>query len=739
MKHLESDAAMRHAHVIVLGNKMAEKRSEKRAAPRPAFRGFPERTLLDAGDIPIAEIAAIALREGQSTSPLYRTHRWFARRLGSQFRAILTGLQLPAGSKDFWQTYLSGVDLRNAVVLDPFVGGGTSLVEAARCGASVVGYDVDPVASLITRFELGAASSSIDREAVTTLCDRIAGSIRPFHVTRSPEYGTADVLHHFWVQLAACPDCGGAFEVHPHYRLAYDKEKSLQWVFCSACHEVRETRLAARQLRCACGKRTSIDAGTLVKGKAKCPHCKALSDLSAQAQKSGSPPEWRLFAQEYLLGSGKKTTRHFKRVDDQDRELFSQAASRLTELKADGVATIPTRSIPAEGRTDGRPQIHGIKKYRDLFNSRQLLHLSLLANAIREVGDGPLRQFLSVAFSEHLTTNCMYAGYAFGYRRISPLFSIHSYRHICRPVELNPWMDGIGRGTFPNATKKLFRAAAFAAAPSQLSPLGGTHKETNSKLDCVGAVSRNPGTVARGTRRAAIKTSSSEKLQDLADRSVDLVLTDPPYFDNISYSELSDFYLSWHQTLGIAEPPFDDPDKPAPIQNNMAVTRVNAETTADYTQSLARVFSECNRVLKAQGICVFTYHHKSLNAWACLGTALAQSGLRCERVLPMRGEGQGGLHSYDGTIKWDAVFLCKKGHKPKHRYRGQVCVSVTAVSYARSLVSQYVDQLAAVPRIGFREQDQRVLALAHIASRAQLNGHDPTALSLTEALKQCAI
>ena len=57
-----------------------------------SFTAFPEHTLLESGKVPIAEIAELALREGQCTNPIYRVHRWFARRLGSQFRAILAGL-----------------------------------------------------------------------------------------------------------------------------------------------------------------------------------------------------------------------------------------------------------------------------------------------------------------------------------------------------------------------------------------------------------------------------------------------------------------------------------------------------------------------------------------------------------------------------------------------------------------------------------------------------------------------
>ena len=60
--------------------------------------------------------------------------------------------------------------------------------------------------------------------------------------------------------------------------------------------------------------------------------------------------------------------------------------------------------------------------------------------------DEPERLALSMAYSNHLTTNCMLTSYAAGWRRLTPLFSVRAFRHVPRPVELNPWMDGSGRG-----------------------------------------------------------------------------------------------------------------------------------------------------------------------------------------------------------------------------------------------------------------------------------------------------
>jgi hypothetical protein len=62
--------------------------------------------------------------------------------------------------------------------------------------------------------------------------------------------------------------------------------------------------------------------------------------------------------------------------------------------------------------------------------------------------------------------------YAFGWRRLAWLFSIRAYRHVSRPVEINPWLDRTGRGTFPNTVRQVQRAIEFAQAP-QLAHLDG--------------------------------------------------------------------------------------------------------------------------------------------------------------------------------------------------------------------------------------------------------------------------
>lgn len=701
----------------------------------PTFTAFPESTLLESSKIPIAEIAELALREGQCTNPIYRVHRWFARRLGSQFRAILTGLSLkPAEADQFWDLYLGRLSLDSVVVLDPFVGGGTSLVEAERCGARVIGYDIDPVATFITRFELDAASYDPSSPEIDELCTTISEQIAPFHRTSVPGIGERVVLHHFWVECRTCEACGATFEIHPHYQLAYSKEKDTQWVFCKNCHEISEIPNARKEIRCGCGTRTRITNGTLDRGKVQCPECDHVSGLGERGN-SPTLPKWKLFAQEYLEETPAGVTRHFKLASKGDRIRFARACKSLSDVEQAEGQFAPSRAIPTDGRSDARPLIHGFTRYRDLFNNRQLLHLSLLGQALSRIENHKVRRLLAIAFSEHLTTNCMYTAYAFGYRRISPMFSIHGYRHITRPVEINPWLDGIGRGTFPNVLRKIAKAVAFASAPTNLNPKGGRWPASTYGSSSGEGVSAHPSEVLDGSSRGSISTATSERLEGIPDSTIDLILTDPPYFDNLSYSELSDFYLAWHQSLHIAEPPYDDPALSAPIRENLAITDRSDQSVEEYRIRLRRIFSECCRVLKKDGIMVFTYHHKSPVAWGALGDALARSGLKCTTVLPLRGEGQGGLHSYSGTIKWDAVFVCRKNRKVPLASDGSAVVVCAAIKRAKEQASRYANDLKRNKRIGFRKPDRLNLERAMIVASAAIAPECRDTVPLAEALK----
>jgi putative DNA methylase len=639
----------------------------------------------------VADLARLSEREGWRPRPIYQAHRWFARRFGSAFRGLLVAAALPADG-DFWAAYYGDIDYAGRTVLDPFVGGGTSVVESLRLGASVVGVDIDPVACAITRFETRAGATPDLRPLLSELKRQVGRRLARYYRTLTPEGDERDVLHYFWVQVVECRHCGARVEAHPHYQLAFEANGTRQWAFCPGCHGVQELDRKATSLDCRiCKLAAPIFQGTADRGVLTCSRCQQSERLIEVASRTGKPPEWHLFATEVLEPTeGTRpvplSRRRFLPATNHDRRVFA-IASRAYERRVAAAASawVPNQAIPRAGRSDGRLISYGYTHYRELFNPRQLLHLSCLVEAISEF-DTPAREALGLAFSDHLATSCMMTYYAFGWRRLAPLFALRAYRHVTRPVEINPWADGTGRGTFPNAVRQVQRAAAFARAPLEPRLRGGF-------------VPTPPMPAANGEAARIIQANSS-RLVAVGDESVDLVLSDPPYFDNVAYSELADFYRPWLQLLGLTP---GGPMARLGLRENLAAKGRGEAAEAQFQRILCDCFREVARVLKPRGRFVFTFQHRCGRAWHALATALGQAGLRPVQVLPLLGNSRAGLHVHDGTAAWDAVLVARPGGR---KLTGLPRLSPAGLAAARAHSDGWAGRLVRPKRLNFGRADR---------------------------------
>ena len=592
------------------------------------------RSLLEQGRLPIAELARIGGREGWRPSETYLAHRWFARRLASAVRALLVASHTST-EESFWQGYEQGVDLSGLTVCDPFVGGGTSVIEAQRLGAHTLGVDVDAVACAITSFETRAHKVGDLNPSLDELKRSVGSRLARYYDTRDETGERRVVLHCFWVQVVECGSCSTRVDAHPHYQLAYQAEGHHQWVFCPVCTEIVRLPKSAARNKCRCGCEFNVRRGTVERGILTCPHCKGREALIDVARRTGTSPAWRPFALETLSPDHTSRTplseRSFQRVTDYDLGRY-QAARRalLRQIKRAGSDAMPIRRIPQRKRSDRRLVGYGYRTYSQLFNSRQLLHLSLLSEAIAQQ-PAAAREALMIAFSDHLTTNCMMTNYAFGWRRLAPLFSIRAFRHVPRPVEIDPWLDGTGRGTYPNAVRQVMRSVSSARSAI--------------------------GDPSRTAARSVIVQRDSRDLSHIKSNSVDVVLTDPPYFDNIAYSELADFFIPWMKHFGLI------PSAAAAnqgLRRSIAAPSRHGQSISDYSVALRRCFSEMSRVLAPKGTAIFTYQHRTPQAWQALMKAISQQRMRVVQVFPILGNSAAGPHVDDGTCQWDAVFVLKK-------------------------------------------------------------------------------
>ncbi len=547
-------------------------------------------------------------------------------------RALLVAAVTPAG-EEFWANYYGNgeQDLSGLHVLDPFVGGGTILYEAQRLGAAVTGVDVDPVACAITDFELRAAAAPdpmLGLDEVTRAVGKDLAANYRTSLDGEPRIG----LHFFWVQQVTCAGCDEPFDAHPSHLLGVDG--TMAWVVCTGCGDVHHQKASLKTLRCGCGHRTTVDAGAAQAGVATCPQCGTVERLIENAQRCGRP-EWRLFAIESVPDSDRRrvalTDRRFHKASAEDLARYAGVSAELEAVRA----KVPRRLIPRSGRSDERLLRYGYRYYSELFNDRQLLHLVRLAAAIRDVEPGA-REGLGLAYSNHTLSNCMLTSYTPKWRQVTPLFVVRSFRHSVRPVEINPWLVSVGRGTFPNSVRKVANARKYVTAPVEFTPAGFVP------------------TPAIPAGAATILNTDSRDLAVLDDNSVDLVVTDPPYLDNIAYSELSDFFVPW-----LAEVDVLTSRKTTALSDTLAARRRDVADATSFADGLTQVFVEARRVLRDNGRLIFTFQHHSAGAWHAIAAAARAAGFETITVMPMKGDGEKGLHHHDGSSTWDAVFVMR--------------------------------------------------------------------------------
>ncbi|ERK73553.1 SAM-dependent methyltransferase [Leifsonia aquatica] len=639
-------------------------------------------SMLDAGTLPLQELAELARREAHRPRPVYAAHKWFARRYGTAMRALLVASQVEDGA-DFWSAFLSSDLLAGKHVVDLFIGGGTSLYEASRLGANVTGVDIDPVATAVTEFELRARDLPDPFDVFTDVYDA-AEPLRELYRTVGPDGDTRDGLHFFYVQQLTCGHCATTFDAHPSYRVAL--AGSEQWVVCSreACGQVRSISADAEQFTCDCGSVTVIGDAPLVRGKATCPECGHVEALITYARRTGQRPSFRMFAIESIpvttnTRPASMTARIFHRPSPADLAALTSAEALQRPL----AHLIPSRAIPNENRSDPRLLGYGYTAYSQLLNPRQLLHASWLLGAIASLPE-PHRLSYALALSNHLTSNCVLTRYTERWRQVTPLFSLRAFAHSARPVELNPWLRGTGRGTFPNALRRVANAINFAKEPKELTVGNGFQ---TVPLPAEGTI-----TVLQG---------DSRHQPDIADASADIVLTDPPYLDNIDYSELSDFFVPWLASAGVLI------DPGGPSERSLAAKGRGQADADTFMDGLAACFREAARILKADGRLVFTFQHQSSSAWNALADALISTGLHVVSVFPLRGDSEMSLHRHPGSITWDAVFVLAKEPHPFPR-------TEDSAAEAADLLADAI-QLAEPDRANLR---RAYVAAAHVVAVA---------------------
>jgi len=326
-----------------------------------------------------------------------------------------------------------------------------------------------------------------------------------------------------------------------------------------------------------------------------------------------------------------------------DERVFRQAETALQAKRERlmlewGLDPVPDELLPPVGTLGFRIQRYGMKRWGDLFNARQQLALITFAEKVRQAYSRMMTEEIDSEFAKAVTT---YLGLGID--------------ELCRFTSvLNPWKVDA------EAIVHVFGRQALPMLwdYNENNPLGSHGGTWEKRLSDMITVEEN---ICDFSASPATITQSSATSLAYPDNFFDAVLTDPPYYDNVPYSYLSDFFYVWlKRTVGHLHPDlFSTPLTP---NANEIVAYSHRERgweggKAFFEENLKQAFQEVHRVLKADGAAVIVYAHKSTAGWETLVNSLLDSGLVVTGAWPLHTEMRGRLRSQDSAALASSIYI----------------------------------------------------------------------------------
>ena len=593
----------------------------------------------------------------QNYRPLIAVHKWFARRPGTLFRGLLLSEFVPGALPD---TFYRAHHLQGKRIADPFMGGGTPLLEANRLGCDIVGFDINPMAYWIVRQEIGALDVAAYREAAEQLRTSLTAEIGSLYQTTCLSCGshTAHVKYFIWVKVISCQQCEHQIDLFPGYLLAENRRHPQNVIICAHCGDLNQVDNRDKPGACSHCREPLCLKGPANRNRCLCPNCRARNVYPNSAK---GAPAHRMIAIEYHCSECKPQHRgrFFKKPDQNDLAKYAAIEHRLSQLPYHWT---PTDEIPAGDETN-RLHKWGYHHYAELFNRRQLLGLELSAEYITHLPEGCVRDALATNFSDLLRYQNMLCRYDTMALKSLDIFSVHGFPVGLIQCESNflgipngQAGANVGSGGWSNVIEKYARAKEYCAAPFEMLHKNGHKVRMPIKGEWIGE--RSSRSDGDETRLVELACASSTRVA-LPPASLDAVVTDPPYFANVQYAELMDFCYVWLRRL------VDDHHGYFLRRSTRNADELTGNVTLargleHFTEGLANVFGNMARALKPGSPLIFTYHHNTLEAYFPVAVSILDAGLTCSSALPCPAEMGGSIHiNGTGSSVVDTVFICR--------------------------------------------------------------------------------
>lgn len=329
-------------------------------------------------------------------------------------------------------------------------------------------------------------------------------------------------------------------------------------------------------------------------------------------------------------------------------------------LEWDSLDIIPSEPIPELSNYERGHKLYGICHWRDMFSPRQLLGHGTAVEVFREMyeeeskgGITDLKKAvfvcLSLSIDKLLNWNARLASWNVQLQGMRSVFDRHGFSFKWSYAEMAAVVPGLGYDWVVGQTAKGIEELVELVRPGSASP---------PDLLSINTESYSPPPIC-------ITCKSADALDHIVDGAVDVVVMDPPYYDNVMYAELSDFFYVWlKRTAGYVIPELftrqmTDKENEAVANPAKFADQKGARVLAgrEYQERMKGIFAECRRVLKDDGIMTIMFTHKATGAWDALAMGLMEAGFKITASWPINTEAEGSLHIKNKSAANSTIFL----------------------------------------------------------------------------------
>lgn len=620
----------------------------------------------------------VARRTGQRVQDPYGYRRAFTYNLSPEDREWFTRERVRIG-------------LADPSVLDPTAGGGAIPFEGARVGVHIFANDLNPVASFVERLTLlvpkkfGLSVKERHDQLAKVLRSRLESRLRELYLQAGAP-GQWDMCY-LWARTVVCPHCEGLVPLSPTWRLTRGGEGV-------RLRPNTSTRRCEFEIVTKASKQS---AATVARGDGLCPFpdCGrpiAGDHIKIEAQ-AGRMAE-QLFAVVYkrqvfkLTKSGRQREAWEQgyRAPTAEDDLSELVAQRLAQMMPlwEAMDDVPSERVP-ENINDDRPIQYGMSRWRDLFSPRQLLSHVTAVELYREMLEeeraaGRLDElaraafgYLALSIDRMADYNARLSYWDVNTLRVRHVFGRHDFSLTWAYAEMAPLVEGLGYDWAIGQTSKCIEELVEMLDQGGIAKSKRSGKLTELDARMGGGLFLPESVTSCDTQTIELSCKSGDALDHIADASIDCVVMDPPYYDNVMYAELSDFFYVWlKRTAGRVYPELfrrqlTDKDSEAVANPARFRGEKGAKVLAgrDYQQRMAAIFTECRRVLKPDGIMTLMFTHKATGAWDALTKGLMEAGFTITASWPINTESEGGLHIKNKAAANSTIFLVCRPRPPK--------------------------------------------------------------------------